>query len=476
MSTTAPNASASPRDLGEDRSASRLMSLAALLLSMCCLCNAAVADPQVGWWWNPAESGRGFFIESQGGIMYMAAYLYADDGRARWLVAGGPNADPNHYSGRLLEYGNGQTMLGAYVAPGTPVDAGPVAVDFSDETHGMITWAGGVVPIEREIFGSGQADYLPESGWWWNAAESGSGYSIEVQGNNLFFVGFMYDGAGQPVWYYSAGPMTSVTGYSGALLQFAGGQTLAGSYHAPTTPATVGSLAIAFTAPDAATLTITGAGAGMEDMQPKAGPSRSISIAREFKPGPHRYDFPNAFSGSFAQSLELHTTLGPLDVKVTSLAIGTGITWINTGQHPSAPPGDTVTGQLTKYVPSAGGKVVVSVNYEAEGPDMSCTGNASKEFPFKDLMSALLISNLAEYVMQIGMAGPDLGISVPTQCTIGTRTFAGDPWFAGDPIKLISPVLFAGNFSLSGSVGPTQETPLMIRRGSWQLLTLPNGY
>jgi hypothetical protein len=56
----------------------------------------AAADPQVGWWWNPDESGRGYFVESQGGIMYMAAYLYAGNGRARWLVSGGPNADPNH--------------------------------------------------------------------------------------------------------------------------------------------------------------------------------------------------------------------------------------------------------------------------------------------------------------------------------------------------------------------------------------------
>ena len=39
----------------------------------------------------------------------------------------------------------------------------------------------------------------------WNSADSGSGDSIEVQGNNLFFVGFRYDGAGNPVRYYSAG-------------------------------------------------------------------------------------------------------------------------------------------------------------------------------------------------------------------------------------------------------------------------------
>ena len=31
--------------------------------------NVALASPEVGWWWNAAESGRGFFIESRGGII-----------------------------------------------------------------------------------------------------------------------------------------------------------------------------------------------------------------------------------------------------------------------------------------------------------------------------------------------------------------------------------------------------------------------
>jgi hypothetical protein len=450
--------------------------LASLVLSTCCLINTAVAAPQTGWWWNPAESGRGFFIESQGGITYVAAYLYADDGRARWLVAGGSNADPYHYAGRLLEYGAGQTLFGAYVAPANPVDAGPVAVDFSDDTHGTITWTGGVVPIEREIFGSGPAAYVPESGWWWDAAESGSGYSIEVQGDNLFFVGFMYDAAGRPVWYYSAGPMDGVAAYGGPLLQFANGQTLDGTYHAPGTPATIGSLAIAFTAPDAATLTFTDAGAAGMDVPMKAGQSRSTAISREFRQVAHPFDFPTRYSGSFAQSLELDASQGPLTVKITSLAIGTGITWVMTNQHPQAPQGTQVTGQLTKYVPAPGGNVVVAVNYEADSPGASCSGSAARTFAFEDLQSALLISNLAEYVMQIGMSGDDLTFSVPVTCTIGTQTVQVSPYVAGDGVKLISPVLFAQDALLTGSIGPTQETPALKRTGSWQLIALPNGF
>ena len=37
------------------------------------------ATPQTGWWWNPAESGRGFFVESENGVTFIGAYLYDDD-------------------------------------------------------------------------------------------------------------------------------------------------------------------------------------------------------------------------------------------------------------------------------------------------------------------------------------------------------------------------------------------------------------
>jgi len=223
----------------------------------------ARAAPEVGWWWNPNESGRGFFVESQNGIIYLAGYFYEADGRATWLVSGGPNTDSYNYQGRLLAYSNGQTLTGDYKPPSTPTDAGPVSISFSDDTHGTIVWPGGTIPIVRQTFGAGPdavgpgpEAFTPENGWWWNEAESGRGYSFEVQGDKLFVVAFMYDAAGNPVWYYSTGTMTTPTTYAGPWLQFAGGQTLTGAYRPPGTPAVVGQLGIEFTAVDQATLTL----------------------------------------------------------------------------------------------------------------------------------------------------------------------------------------------------------------------------
>src|SRR3954471_10662186 len=87
----------------------------------------AQAAPENGWWWNPAESGRGFFLEVQGPRMFLSGYFYADDGRAKWLVSNDPMPQENAYDGRLLAFANGQTLGGGYHAPGAGVDAGPIS-------------------------------------------------------------------------------------------------------------------------------------------------------------------------------------------------------------------------------------------------------------------------------------------------------------------------------------------------------------
>ena len=230
------------------------LSLAAATLFLCA--GAALAAPQNGWWWNSAESGRGFFIEKQGDTLFMGGYFYEADGRSTWMVSGGGTTDPNAYTGRLYSVRDGQTLLGAYKAP-TGGDAGEVRLQFADATHGTLTWPGGTIPIERQVAGAGTASFQP-TGWWWNSAESGRGYSIEVQGDTLVMVGFMYAANGDPVWYLSAGKMASPQRYEGALLSFSGGQAMSGPYKAPTFAA-AGGILIDWTSLAAATLTLSDA-------------------------------------------------------------------------------------------------------------------------------------------------------------------------------------------------------------------------
>lgn len=99
---------------------------------------------------------------------------------------------------------------------------------------------------------------LPESGWWWNPDESGSGFNIEIQDNKLFVALFSYQAGGASTWYSASGTMTGDNRFSGSLYAFTGGQCLTCAYTPPATSAAVGTISITFQTPSTATLTING--------------------------------------------------------------------------------------------------------------------------------------------------------------------------------------------------------------------------
>ena len=256
----------------------KLACRAALLGALCLQSTLVCAEPNNGWWWNPNESGRGFFIEQADGAMYMGGYFYDASGRATWATSGGPVSDPYLYEGRLQTFAGGQSLFGAYRFPSSIVDIGAITIRFTDDAHATLTWPGGTVEIERQIYGDVESEaeawftfdsFRPQTGWWWNPDESGRGYSIEVQGSSLFLAGFMYDDAGDPLWYFGAGPMTTERHFESDLLLFSGGQTMAGPYQAPGSPGNVGRISIDFSADDRATITTSGVGTSQ-----KSGPSR----------------------------------------------------------------------------------------------------------------------------------------------------------------------------------------------------------
>jgi hypothetical protein len=98
---------------------------------------------------------------------------------------------------------------------------------------------------------------IPDSGWYFNSAESGRGFNIDIQNNVLFMAGFIYDAAGTPIWVVSGGPMSSDHTYSGAAFQTANGQPLGGSYHPPT-GVPFGNATVTFPTTLSANITING--------------------------------------------------------------------------------------------------------------------------------------------------------------------------------------------------------------------------
>ena len=220
--------------------------------------------PQTGWWWNAAEGGRGYSIEKQGNNLFMAAYFYEANGRATWLVAGGPiSLDGSRFVAPLYAAAGGTTLSGAY-KPNTSTAVGQVTLTFTDASHGTMTWPGGTVGIERfNIVPNGLAAApqanQPESGWWWNAAENGRGFFIEWQGGSANIAGYMYDDAGNPIWYITVATTPNPLALNSSWWQYANGQTMTGAYRPPTQiNGNVGPATIVFHTATTATMTLPG--------------------------------------------------------------------------------------------------------------------------------------------------------------------------------------------------------------------------
>ncbi|KAF0813010.1 hypothetical protein IGB42_02406 [Andreprevotia sp. IGB-42] len=202
---------------------------------------AGFVAPVTGWYWNPAEGGRGFAIERQGDQIFMAAFLYEASGAATWYVSTLARNANGQYAGELNRYTGGQSLLGVYKAPAATVVASAVlAFTSGNEGTLQITPKGSnpVVislqrfPISTPAFAASAIPFA--NGWYWNEAEGGRGYFIEVQGTQAFIGSFMYDSNGQPTWYVSTASVEKLAGLGGMLKQYSGGQTLTSAFRAAT--------------------------------------------------------------------------------------------------------------------------------------------------------------------------------------------------------------------------------------------------
>ena len=91
-----------------------------------------------GSWWNPAESGSGFFFEAQGSTGVVTFYSYEANGKPVWYLASGPftgSADGKfQFSGTLQRYTGGQPASSTVPKTPTSTPVGTVTITFSGET------------------------------------------------------------------------------------------------------------------------------------------------------------------------------------------------------------------------------------------------------------------------------------------------------------------------------------------------------
>jgi hypothetical protein len=222
---------------------------------------ATTITPQNGYWWNPAQPGRGYVIEIQGTTLFMAGFLYSSSGEATWVATTGQMLSSSQYVGSLVTYSGGQTLTGSYQAPTLAPSLGDISITFTANNQGTISWPGGTVPIQRfDIVPGGsstaQPATNPQTGWWWDPSQSGRGFAFEMQGGQAYFAAYMYDASGNPTWYLANGSFANST-FTGVWQQYAGGQTMTGPFQFPgLANANVGSVTLQFTDATHATLTL----------------------------------------------------------------------------------------------------------------------------------------------------------------------------------------------------------------------------
>ncbi len=204
--------------------------------------------PQTGWWYNPAQTGRGLAIEyyRASGKIFLGVFGYGPGGVATWQVGVcSYDVATRSCSGKLDTYENGATLAELTHATATPTaGAGPFTLSFADSRNGSVTWANEQFPITR--FKPTTADgtdttgnAVAHTGWYWDPNVAGRGYFLETWRNAdgsvpLYGVGFMYRPDGTPTWYVAQGLATYVsvetrwgdlpfTEFSGGTPSFVGG-------------------------------------------------------------------------------------------------------------------------------------------------------------------------------------------------------------------------------------------------------------
>lgn len=230
--------------------------------------------PQNGLWWNAAQGGRGYGVEYNpaSGTLFVGTFIYGPDATRPpvWYVSTCAYAPATgNCSSTLQQFANGQALSAGYRPPTPLGSAGALGVSFASATAGTLTLPNGTaVAITRFPFAnpagitagdSGTA----ETGWWWNAAESGRGWFLEVQKtasgqNSAYLVGYAYDEQGTANWHVATGPMTTPTLFEGSMALYRGGAPISmTSDTAPTSMANLGAVSVQFTSTGTAVLSLS---------------------------------------------------------------------------------------------------------------------------------------------------------------------------------------------------------------------------
>ncbi len=185
-----------------------------------------------------------------GGQSYMSSYQA--DSLETVTTPAGSFANALHVH---EQRGSGYTR-DVWYAPG-------VGVIKMDDGTNVAVLTGYTIPGAAPPPGGGAAPlaFTPVTGLWWNPAESGSGYDLQVQHGVLVVTMYSYTSTGDPVWYLALGSLANAgvgVTVAGTLDKYRGGQCASCMYQMPSPMGSDGAVTLSFTSPTAATVQLPG--------------------------------------------------------------------------------------------------------------------------------------------------------------------------------------------------------------------------
>ena len=169
--------------------------------------------PLTGLWWNSAESGWGISFSQRRNIVFAAWYAYDNAGDPKWYVASDCElaaAGASQSCTDDLYEVKGPTFFASAFNPSAEIltKVGSLNLNFADANAGSMTYVVGgqtrTVPITRQPLRAGPAPSVDYTDLWWNPGESGWGMAIAQQSSVMFLAWYVYDGAGNPLWYVAS--------------------------------------------------------------------------------------------------------------------------------------------------------------------------------------------------------------------------------------------------------------------------------
>jgi hypothetical protein len=102
--------------------------------------------PVTGLWWNPNESGSGYNLQVQHGVLVVTMYSYGAGGDPMWYIASGSMANAGGgvaATATLDKYRGGQCASCMYQMPTTMGNDGGITITFTSPTAATIQLPGG---------------------------------------------------------------------------------------------------------------------------------------------------------------------------------------------------------------------------------------------------------------------------------------------------------------------------------------------